>query len=399
MFTPTHGIMHHNITMTFQHWFIAAYMCCMLGMSTATAAPLEGVAHALGKGDYAQAIKILRPLAAQGNADAQTSLGSMYRIGWGVTQDYQEAAKWYRQAAAQGNADAQFGLGWMYYYGNGVTQDDQEALKWLRQAAVQGNELSKEMLKLPKMVVAAQDPGVGTATAAPTPIDDARAASNKGDYAQAVKIWRLLAAQGNAEAQTWLGVMYHQGLGVTQDYQEAAKWFRLAAEQGDVGAQFSLGEMYYDGKGVTQDLQKSLKWWRLAAAQGNEFAKEVLKKPEMIAVAQSLGTGWIYVGIAKTVTTYADPATIRRVGNKVKMWSLIDYKTSQTNAGEQYRSKKNQYEYDCKEEQFRLLFASDHSGNMGGGEVVMILHTPSEWIPVPPGSIGEELLKLACGKR
>ena len=33
------------------------------------------------------------------------------------------------------------------------------------------------------------------------PIDDADAAYNRGDYAQAIKIWRSLAAQGNAQAQ------------------------------------------------------------------------------------------------------------------------------------------------------------------------------------------------------
>ena len=61
---------------------------------------------------------------------------------------------------------------------------------------------------------------------------------------------RFAAEQGDAKAQSNLGLMYDQGLGVSQDYAEAVRWFRLAAEQGDAGAQCQLGAMYATGKGV-----------------------------------------------------------------------------------------------------------------------------------------------------
>ena len=67
------------------------------------------------------------------------------------------------------------------------------------------------------------------ATANAAPFDDAVAAHQRGDYAQALKILRPLAAQGNAEAQNNIGVLYYKGLGVTQDYQEALKWYRLCS--------------------------------------------------------------------------------------------------------------------------------------------------------------------------
>ena len=41
-----------------------------------------------------------------------------------------------------------------------------------------------------------------------------------------------LAEQGDADAQSGLGVMYATGVGVPQDYTEAVKWLRLAAEKG-----------------------------------------------------------------------------------------------------------------------------------------------------------------------
>nr|WP_289113933.1 tetratricopeptide repeat-containing serine protease family protein [uncultured Halomonas sp.] len=57
--------------------------------------------------DYATALRHWRPLAKQGDADAQLWLGSMYEYGWGVTKDLKEAVRWYRKAAEQGHSYAQ----------------------------------------------------------------------------------------------------------------------------------------------------------------------------------------------------------------------------------------------------------------------------------------------------
>ena len=68
-------------------------------------------------------MRLLRPLAEQGKAQAQNGLGAMYYNGKGVAQDFKEAVKWYRLAAAQGYASAQLNFGAMYYEGKGVTED------------------------------------------------------------------------------------------------------------------------------------------------------------------------------------------------------------------------------------------------------------------------------------
>ena len=57
------------------------------------------------------------------------------------------------------------------------------------------------------------------------------------DYAAALREWSLLAAQGLADAQFNLGLMYRRGLGVTQDNKEAVRLYGLAAAQGDASAQ------------------------------------------------------------------------------------------------------------------------------------------------------------------
>ena len=80
----------------------------------------------------------------------------------------------------------------------------------------------------------------GTAVAGP--FEDAVSANDRGDYATAVREFRVLAAQGHAIAQYSLGVMYSKGQGVPQDYAVAVKWYRKAAEQGD-----AVTEPIFDG--------------------------------------------------------------------------------------------------------------------------------------------------------
>ncbi len=159
--------------------FLAGVVLSLMLTGGAAAGPLEeGVTEewanafaAFFWGDFATALRLWRPLAEQGDADAQSSLGMMYEEGQGVPQSYAEAVKWYRLAAEQGDATAQNRLGVMYATDQGVPQD----------------------------------------------------------YAEAVKWFRLAAEQGDAETQNRLGIMYREGQGVPQDYVQAHMWFNLAA--------------------------------------------------------------------------------------------------------------------------------------------------------------------------
>jgi hypothetical protein len=87
---------------------------------------------------------------------------------------------------------------------------------------------------------------------------------------------RVLAEQGNAEAQDNLGLMYRDAKGVPQDYAEAVRWFRKAAEQGNAGAQAALGGMYLSGWGVTKDYGEAVRWFRKSADQGNRWGQNGL---------------------------------------------------------------------------------------------------------------------------
>lgn len=87
-------------------------------------------------GDYQTAFQILKPLAEQGNMEAQRRLGIMYRHGKGVAQNDELALKWYRRAAQQGHVLAQNSLGIMYRFGLGVKKNPKQALYWSERAGV-----------------------------------------------------------------------------------------------------------------------------------------------------------------------------------------------------------------------------------------------------------------------
>ena len=106
--------------------------------------------------------------------------------------------------------------------------------------------------------------------------DRALAAYDRGDYAEALDSFRILAEMGRIDSQFNLGIMYYYGQGISQDYARAAKWYRKAAEQGDTDAQLNLGVMYRNGQGVLQDYAEAVKWYHKAAEQGHAPAQNNL---------------------------------------------------------------------------------------------------------------------------
>ena len=111
----------------------------LLGSTPALADAIGEALVAWSIGDFTTAFRLLRPLAEQGNAEAQYQLGFMYSKGQGVSENLGLAVSWYLKAAEQGHAEAQYTLGQMYHFGEGVGQDYVRAFLWLSLAAVSMN--------------------------------------------------------------------------------------------------------------------------------------------------------------------------------------------------------------------------------------------------------------------
>jgi len=92
------------------------------------------------------------------------------------------------------------------------------------------------------------------------------------DLSEAARWYRMAAEQGDPYSQTRLGYLYEKGLGVPRDDALAAQWYAKAAFAGDQTGQSNLGIMYRDGRGVARNYKEAEKWFSLAAEQGSAWA-------------------------------------------------------------------------------------------------------------------------------
>lgn len=150
----------------------------LLAASPLFASLTEGT-QAYERGQFANALQFLLPLANDGEPVAQYHLGLMYDEGKGVRADPLQARQWYERAARVGYAEAQFRLGRLHADGKGGAADGVQAARW----------------------------------------------------------YLLAAGQGHLDAQYSLGTMFKLGRGVPEDPVQAYLWFNRAAEQGLGNAQ------------------------------------------------------------------------------------------------------------------------------------------------------------------
>ena len=105
-------------------------------------------------------------------------------------------------------------------------------------------------------------------------------------------------------------------------------------------------------------------------------------------------------------TVYVDPDTIRREGNLVTLWQLVDFKWMQGNQGmgrlgfgpHRFFSTKTHKQFDCAEKRLRLLAFTEFSQHMGTGISADGYVDKDNWLPVEPESISQALWEVACGK-
>ena len=117
------------------------------------------------------------------------------------------------------------------------------------------------------------------------------------DAAMSIEWYQKAAAQGDAYAQYSLGLKHAIGLDVPKDDSKAVEWYQKAAAQGYASAQSSLGDAYAEGKGVSKDAAKAVEWYQRSAAQGDSDA------PFKLAEMYRLGEG-LPIDVVKAIEWY-----------------------------------------------------------------------------------------------
>ena len=179
---------------------------------------------ALEQGDYKTALKILNPLAEQGDAEAQYELGKMYLRGDSSKRDYKKSVKWFRLAVEQGHVFAAYDLGIIL---EGSMYDGKFVIQ---------------------------------------------------DFKEAIRLYQFCIERGYVPALVNLARMYSLGKGVPKNHETSLKLYRTAAESGFSDASFNLGAKYVNGTGVARDYVLALMWMNIASRQNRYSSDRVYEK-------------------------------------------------------------------------------------------------------------------------
>ena len=114
----------------------------------------------------------------------------------------------------------------------------------------------------------------------------ATAAIAREEYSIALELLPPLAEAGNAIAQSQLGLLYAEGLGIEADYNTSLPLFTRSAKQGEPDGLYYLGYSYLHGTGVDIDRSRALAYFILAAQMGHKAAIEEVNRAEAVLSKQ-----------------------------------------------------------------------------------------------------------------
>ena len=175
--------------------------------------------------DFALALANFKPLAEQGDADAERAMGQLLMQNCTGLQDKPAAVEWLNKAAAAGNVAARNLLGSAYMTGNGVPLDDNKAFALFSQTA----------------------------------------------------------AAGNAAGEMELGYLYLTGRGVPQDKYQGLQWTVKAAEQGNATALGNIASAYMKGEILEKDIDRAAYFLALSNERANPA-----QRAELMGVSQQI---------------------------------------------------------------------------------------------------------------
>ncbi|MCA9800975.1 MAG: sel1 repeat family protein [Cyanobacteria bacterium HKST-UBA02] len=99
------------------------------------------------------------------------------------------------------------------------------------------------------------------------------------DAEKAYEYYKKAADQELPEAQSQLGhFLLKTGITVRKDSDEAVTWLRKAAQHGVVEAQSTLGQVLVEAKNMPASHSEGVWWLKEAARRGSDQAKEALSK-------------------------------------------------------------------------------------------------------------------------
>lgn len=115
----------------------------------------------------------------------------------------------------------------------------------------------------------------------------------------------------------------------------------------------------------------------------------------LFLIALPASAEWVKISESNESIWYLDPSTIKKNGNFVRMWGITELKKKDKDDG--HLSRRALYDFDCKNERYRILTISAHSERMAGGKVLSTESIPT-WDYIAPETVGAFMFELVCLK-
>lgn len=199
------------------------------------------------RGDFETARIEWSSASEQGDAYATGRLALLYRDGEGVPEDAQRANELLHRAAEGGDAASQYHLGLDLLIGLSVEANRDMALAWLRKSADQGHGEAQVSLAYQLLT------------------------SDAGSYEpKEVLEWAEQGAdRKDPLAYAILGIVYFEGIGVTQDISAAQQWHQRAANGGVGESSYWVATQLFVGELYSRDLGTARHYATLAVDAGH----------------------------------------------------------------------------------------------------------------------------------
>lgn len=250
---------------------------------------MEVLARILIDGEFGQevaldeAVALLRKARQlPGASEAHRILGDLSLSGTGMPKDAAIAIEYYRQGAEAGSVASLLALHRLFLAGDPVPKDPVEAERYGLAAAERGSaEAALEMAAFyerhvanaPNWLRAGEwlrraaemgNPGVARRLA------DYHLSAKPGfsDPAEGIRLLRVAAGLGDAEACFLIGQAYKEGVHLPLDPVASTAWIRIAGDFGLARAENAYALNLMSGYGVASNPAEAVTWFKRAAERG-----------------------------------------------------------------------------------------------------------------------------------
>tara|TARA_Y100001936_G_C16087853_1_gene683198 strand:+ start:294 stop:707 length:414 start_codon:yes stop_codon:yes gene_type:complete len=123
----------------------------------------------------------------------------------------------------------------------------------------------------------------------------------------------------------------------------------------------------------------------------------------LLLLSNNVIADWEHISTIKDkkIIFYADPTTIKKSDNNIKIWIMADLQEPKEipYVIKMVFSYKNLVEYNCVQNLERLIRTIGYSKNMAEGDIIYSINESAKWKPIVYDSYSSSIFNYTCKRR